>query len=175
VSRASIARAAALVNRTTSSALNALNDVATYGTVRAATSEVFNAGGPVTMIGLDVTHQALATPEVIAQSAAIGTGPSAFAVDLLNYFGRAYRDHQGFDDPPVHDPCAVACVIDPSIVRTVRVPVDIELNGTLTLGMTVADFRAPAPADRSTREGLDVDADRFWHLVIDALTRIQNP
>ena len=98
--------------------------------------------------------------------------PARFTLELLDFFARAYRDHQGFEHPPVHDPCAVAYVIDPSIFRTVKVPLDVELTGTLTLGMTVADFRAPAPDDCVTQVALDLDAPRFWALITDALTRI---
>ncbi|MFC4945310.1 nucleoside hydrolase [Pseudonocardia sp. GCM10023141] len=133
---------------------------------------VFNERWPVTMIGLDVTHQALATPDVVDRIAAIGTRPAQFAVELLAFFREAYRDTQGFDDPPVHDPCAVARVIDPTVVTTRRAPVDIELTGTLTRGMTVADLRAPAPAGCTTQVGVGLDRERFWDLVVDALERI---
>ena len=133
---------------------------------------VFTAGWPLTMVGLDVTHQALATDEVAARIAAIGTGPARFTGELLEFFAHSYQDAQGFDHPPVHDPCAVAYVIDPSIMRTVRAPLDVELTGTLTLGMTVADLRAPAPDDCPTQVAMDLDADRFWDLVVDALERI---
>ncbi len=133
---------------------------------------VFTAGWPLTMVGLDVTHQALATDEVAARIAAIGTGPARFTGELLDFFAHSYQDAQGFDHPPVHDPCAVAYVIDPSIMRTVRAPLDVELTGTLTLGMTVADLRAPAPESCPTQVAMDLDADRFWDLVIDALERI---
>ena len=54
-------------------------------------------------------------------------------------------------------------------------PVNIELQGTLTLGMTVADFRAPAPADCHTSVAVDLDHARFWDLVTDALERIGEP
>ena len=133
---------------------------------------VFTAGWPLTMVGLDVTHQALATDEVAVRIAAIGTGPARFTGELLDFFAHSYQDAQGFDHPPVHDPCAVAYVIDPSIMRTVRAPLDVELTGTLTLGMTVADLRAPAPESCPTQVAMDLDADRFWDLVIDALERI---
>jgi purine nucleosidase len=133
---------------------------------------VFNEKWPVVMVGLDLTHQALATPAVAGQIAAVGTAPARFVGELLEYFGESYRDVQGFDFPPVHDPCAVAYVIDPSIVTTQKVPVDIELNGTLTLGMTVADFRSPAPADCTTSVAVDLDHERFWNLITDALVRI---
>ncbi|MCC9145799.1 MULTISPECIES: nucleoside hydrolase [unclassified Arthrobacter] len=133
---------------------------------------VFNEKWPLTMVGLDLTHQALATDEVAERIAAVGTKPARFVGELLDFFGEAYKDAQGFDFPPVHDPCAVAYVIDPSVMTTRRVPLDVELTGTLTLGMTVADFRAPAPADCNTSVAVDLDHQKFWDLVVDALQRI---
>lgn len=133
---------------------------------------VFNETWPVVMVGLDLTHQALATDEVAAQIAAVGTKPAKFVGELLDFFALAYKDAQGFDAPPVHDPCAVAYVIDPTIVKTVKVPIDIELTGTLTLGMTVADFRAEAPDDCTTWAATELDAPRFWNLVTEALENI---
>ena len=133
---------------------------------------VFNEKWPLTMVGLDLTHQALATDEVANRIAAVGTKPAKFVGELLEFFGQAYKDNQGFDFPPVHDPCAVAYVIDPSVMTTRRVPLDVELTGTLTLGMTVADFRAPAPDDCNTSVAVDLDHQKFWDLVVDALERI---
>lgn len=133
---------------------------------------VFNEKWPLTMVGLDLTHQALATPDVVAKIAEIDTKCSKFVVELLDFFGKMYKQAQGFDAPPVHDPCAVAYVIDPSVMTTQKVPVDIELTGTLTLGMTVADFRHPAPADCHTQVAVKLDRDKFWQMVIDALKNI---
>ncbi|WP_119285502.1 uridine-preferring nucleoside hydrolase UriH [Leucobacter aridicollis] len=133
---------------------------------------VFNEQWPVVMVGLDLTHQALATDKVAAQIAAVGTKPAKFVGELLDFFALAYKDAQGFDAPPVHDPCAVAYVIDPTIVKTVKVPIDIELTGTHTLGMTVADFRAEAPEDCTTWAATELDAPRFWNLVTEALENI---
>ncbi|WPA92627.1 nucleoside hydrolase [Providencia zhijiangensis] len=133
---------------------------------------VFNEKWPLTMVGLDLTNQALATPDVVAKIAEIDTKCSKFVVELLDFFGKMYKQAQGFDAPPVHDPCAVAYVIDPSVMTTQKVPVDIELTGTLTLGMTVADFRHPAPADCHTQVAVKLDRDKFWQMVIDALKNI---
>ncbi|SUC25638.1 Pyrimidine-specific ribonucleoside hydrolase rihB [Providencia rustigianii] len=133
---------------------------------------VFNETWPLTMVGLDLTHQALATPEVVAKIADIGTNCSQFVVELLDFFGKMYKQAQGFDAPPVHDPCAVAYVIDPSVMTTQKVPVNIELTGTLTLGMTVADFRYPIPEDCHTQVAVKLDRDKFWKMVIDALKNI---
>ncbi|GGF13591.1 uridine-preferring nucleoside hydrolase UriH [Subtercola lobariae] len=136
---------------------------------------VFNETWPLTMVGLDLTHQALATPEVAAAIEAVGTAPARFVGELLEFFGETYREHQGFDYPPVHDPCAVAYVIDPSVMTVRKTPLDVELTGTLTLGMTVADFRAPAPSDCTTQVATALDHPRFWALIVDALERIGDP
>ncbi|MGV8876769.1 MAG: nucleoside hydrolase [Rhodoglobus sp.] len=136
---------------------------------------VINESWPLTMVGIDVTHEALATDEVAATIAAIGTGPARFVGELLEFFGQTYRDAQGFDHPPVHDPCAVAFVIDPTVMEVVKVPLDVELSGTLTLGMTVVDFRAPAPAECTTQVAQHLDVKKFWSMVVDAIERIGDP
>ncbi|KEY59606.1 nucleoside hydrolase [Serratia sp. DD3] len=133
---------------------------------------VFNEKWPLTMVGLDLTHQALATPEVVEKIKAVGTLPAQFVVELLEFFSTTYKQAQGFDYPPVHDPCAVAYVIDPNVITVKKVPVDIELTGTLTLGMTVADFRSPPAADCHTQVAVKLDHDYFWQMVVDALEHI---
>lgn len=133
---------------------------------------VFNERWPVTMVGLDLTHQALATPEVTKKIADVGTKPATFVLELLDFFRDAYRENQGFEYPPVHDPCAVAYVIDPDVMTVRKAPVDIELTGGLTMGMTVTDFRWPIPEDCRTQVAVKLDHERFWNLVVDALQRI---
>lgn len=135
---------------------------------------VFNEAWPVTMVGLDLTHQALCTPEVQQriQSASDNLGP--FVSGLMDFFRKAYAANQDFVDPPVHDPCTVAYLIDPSIVRTRRCPVDVETHDGLTLGMTVADLRGPEPSAEEchTQVATKLDFDGFWNLVEDAIRRL---
>jgi inosine-uridine nucleoside N-ribohydrolase len=132
---------------------------------------VFNCGRPVTMIGLDVTHQAQATPEVRARIRALGN-PVAHLVDgLLEFFAATYREIFNFPAPPVHDPCAVARVIDSTLLHARPMRVDVELRGEFTTGRTVCDAfgktgRAP---NAEVGEGLDVP--RFWDLLIETLGR----
>lgn len=136
---------------------------------------VFSAGWDVTMVGLDLTHQALATPDVARRISDVGTASAGFVSELLEFFTHTYREAQGFEYPPVHDPCAVAHVIDPTVVKAVRMPIVVETTGTHTLGMTVADLRATPPEGCRTSAALELDRDRFWDLVIDALQRIGKP
>lgn len=133
---------------------------------------VFNESWPVVMVGLDLTHQALATPEVEQRFAALGTDVGDLVVGLFDAFRTNYKDNQGFDNPPVHDPCCVAYLIDSSVVKTVPVPIDVELSGALTTGRTVADFRAPAPEGCTTFAATELDVDKFWDMVVDAAKRL---
>jgi purine nucleosidase len=133
---------------------------------------VFSGGWPVTQVGIDLTHQALATPDVIDRITALDTEPGRFVRDILLEYGRNYRAAQGFSAPPVHDPCAVARVIDPGVVTTRPAHVEVELAGTHTAGMTVTDFLGRNGAPLDTQVATDLDREKFWELVVDALRRI---
>lgn len=136
---------------------------------------VFNAPWHrLTMIGLDLTHQALCTPEVQRRIEGIGTDLAWFVSGLMDFFRKAYRNDQSFVDPPVHDPCTIAYLIDPSIIATRRCPIDVELHGELTVGMTVADLNGLEPSEEEcrTQVATKLDFGRFWALVEDAIRTI---
>lgn len=137
-----------------------------------AASVVFNAAWQVTMVGLDLTHQAVATPDVIKRFAALGTEPGQFVVELLEFFGRMYKQAQGFDAPPVHDACAVAQVIDSSVMVVQPAHVVVELAGTYTAGMTVTDFFGRDGVPRRTLVATELDRTKFWNLVVDAIAAV---
>src|SRR3954447_22244134 len=87
---------------------------------------VFTSGLDVTMCPLDVTHQALATDDVLAELRTIGTPLATMVVELLGFFAQRYKDLWDFPAAPVHDPVAVARVIDPALVGCVAANVVIE-------------------------------------------------
>src|SRR5919201_306923 len=70
-----------------------------------AAAIVFGAGWPVTMVGLDLTHQALATAAVLDRIRAVGTPVAQTGVDLGDFFARPPRGAGGRGPPPVHDAC----------------------------------------------------------------------
>src|ERR1700674_963818 len=136
-----------------------------------AAAIVFTAGWPLTMVGLDLPHQALATPAALERIAGLGTPIARIAVELMEFFRETYRRNAGFDSPPVHDPCAVARVIDPSVMECLEAFVAIETRGEFSSGMTVTDFSGrlgPANVQVATR----LHVDRFWHLMVAAIERI---
>ena len=95
---------------------------------------VFNAGVPLTMVGLDVTHKAIITPAHSRQLRETGGRVATIVADLLDFFTLWHNEVYQMGGAPLHDPCAVAQVIQPGIVRTRHLNVDIEVHGELTAG-----------------------------------------
>lgn len=152
-----------------------------------AAAIVFEESWPVTMIGLDVTHQVLAVPERMEQLKAIGTDVAQFIAELVEFFGASYMKERSYPGPPMHDPLAVAAVADPSVMRTIRAPIYVETQGAHARGQTIVDFRRtwsnndpsglglvddPEATSPNTSVAVDVDTDKFWDLLFDALRRI---
>lgn len=141
-----------------------------------AAAIVFEADWPVTMVPLDLTHQAIATPEVLVRISAIGTPLADIAVELMTFFGQTYREVAGFTEgPPVHDPCAVARVINPDVVTVEDAFVAVETEGKWTSGMTVTDFRGRMGLSPNTQVATTLDFEGFWDLMVDAIQRIGTP
>jgi inosine-uridine nucleoside N-ribohydrolase len=130
---------------------------------------VFTSGLDLTMCPLDVTHQALATEEVLERLRAIGSPLARTVVALLGFFADRYKQLWGFPAAPVHDPVAVARVIDPALVGCVAANVVIELAGTYTRGATVVDRFGNTGRAPNAQVALELDHAGFWALVVDAV------
>lgn len=134
-----------------------------------AASIVFSCGRPITMSPLEVTHQALATDEIIGRLRSAKRSVANFVADLLVFFGGTYRDVFGFPAPPVHDPCAVAAVIDPTILQAHMAFVAIETGGEWTTGRTVCDVYGRWGKQPNVRLGYGLNVSRFWEMLIEVL------
>ena len=134
-----------------------------------AAAAVLASGVPVTLVPLEVTHRALATEAVVARIESLGTPVARVAAALMRYFADTYRRVFGFDAPAVHDPCAVAAVIDPSAVTTRRVNVEIDTTSGLSAGRTVCDVYGVTGRAPNVDLATDLDVDGFWDLVVDAI------
>jgi len=134
-----------------------------------AARAVFESGVPITMVPLETTHRALATPAVIERIAALDFPLARLCVDLLEFFGETYLRVFGFAAPAVHDPCAVAWQIDPEIVPTRSMRVDVETNAEFSYGRTICDWYGVTGRAANAEVGVDLEVDRFWDLMIGAL------
>jgi inosine/uridine nucleosidase len=133
---------------------------------------VFASGLPLTMVGLNLTHQAQATPEVIDRLRAVGNPAARATIGWLSFFADTYRTVYGFAGPPVHDACALALLIDPSLVRSVDAFVAIETEGRWTRGATVVDLHGRLGRPPNARIAMELDVARFWDVVVDAVAAL---
>ena len=99
-----------------------------------AAYKVFHSGLPIYMVGVNLTRQCPVTPELIENMRSLGNVAGVFGAELCDFFAKGGDAH-------LHDACAVAWLIDETIIKDAFLHVDIELNGTLTRGMTVTDLR----------------------------------
>lgn len=132
-----------------------------------AAAVVFGAGWTVTMIGLDVSRGAVTTEAVADRMAAMGR----LGADLLLPCVRFYGTITAEDGPAIHDACAIAHLIDPSLITLEPAVVDVETAGRFTAGMTVTDFalRGRAP---NALVGTSLDVGRFWDLLLTVYARV---
>ncbi|CAD7525976.1 pyrimidine-specific ribonucleoside hydrolase RihA [Aeromonas hydrophila] len=105
-----------------------------------AADMVFKSGLPITMCGLDVTHEAQVMDEDIERVRAITNPVAQCVAGLLDFFMIYHRDPKwGFAGAPLHDPCTIAWLLAPALFHGVECRVDIETGGPHTSGMTVVD------------------------------------
>lgn len=129
---------------------------------------VFDFPLPVTMIGLDVTHQAIVTREEADRLRRRGGPVAAFTADLLDYFQRFHDDVYDFGGSPIHDACAVARVINPDLVECEPMNVQVATAGPAP-GQTVCDMWGVTGKAPNAEVGLAIDAPAFKELLFQRL------
>lgn len=118
-----------------------------------AAARVFGAGVPLVMFGLNVCRQVLVGDEHMRAVRALGSERAELFADHLDaYVGIARR--RGATHMAVYDPTPVAWLARPDLFTLEPAHVDVELEGRLTRGMTVCEFRVPARAQANAQVAL---------------------
>ncbi|MEO0540889.1 MAG: nucleoside hydrolase, partial [Cyanobacteria bacterium P01_A01_bin.105] len=105
-----------------------------------AAEVVFSAGIPTTLITLDTTHQVLTTAARLQMIRGLGNPVAAAAADLLAHYGHLDADRYGMVGSPLHDPCVIAYLMQPTLFTRRQVPVAVEVDDRPTQGRTVVDW-----------------------------------
>ena len=135
-----------------------------------AAQVVFTSGCPITVLGLDATHQVRATDGRIAAIEAIDTA-SARAVGRLLRFARGISaELMEGEDPPLHDPCTIAFLLRPDLFVTRPCSVLVETGSALTIGHTAVEFRVD-PRTATVRWVTRVDDHGVFDLLNERLAR----
>jgi inosine-uridine nucleoside N-ribohydrolase len=136
-----------------------------------AAARVFASGIDVTMVGLDVTHKALVTNAHAQELRGAGRVGKVVA-DLLDFYGAFHREVYAFDGSPVHDAVAVAHVLDPTLLETAHVNVQVDCESTLCRGRTVVDLWQRTGLEPNAHVATGIDAERFIALLHQRLARL---
>jgi inosine-uridine nucleoside N-ribohydrolase len=126
-----------------------------------AARRVFESGLDVTMIGLDVTHQAVIRPEHSKRLRAAGRVGSMVA-ELVDFYGRFHRrSYPELGGSPMHDPVALAHVTRPGLVEVGEFAVSVDCSWGLGRGRTNVERRGRSGQQPNAKVGVAIDAEAF--------------
>ncbi|EKK4081788.1 ribonucleoside hydrolase RihC [Cronobacter dublinensis] len=131
-----------------------------------AAARVFESGIEIVMCGLDVTHQAVLTPDYLAALPALNrTG------QLLHALFSHYRAGSMTTGLRMHDLCAIAWLLRPELFTLKRCFVAVETRGDYTAGTTVVDIEGRLNRPANAQVALDIDVAAFREWVAQTLAR----
>jgi len=136
---------------------------------------VINSGvRKITLVPLDATHQALVSLDDCAALRALGTPAGDAAATFTERRIQGYDTTQPMRRPnaaPVHDALAVASLVDPSVISTHHLHVDVETKGELTVGETVVDTNFRSRREPNIHVALDADERKFVAMLLETFAR----
>jgi inosine-uridine nucleoside N-ribohydrolase len=136
-----------------------------------AADRVFTSGLDVTMIALDVTHQAIFGPGPTAELKAAGR-VGAMVAELLEFYGRFHKRSYGWDGSPIHDAVAMAHVFRPGIVETIHTGVRVDCGEELGRGRTNVDLRGRVGWEPNAHVSVGIDAEAFVSLLVERISSL---
>jgi purine nucleosidase len=132
---------------------------------------VFDCGRPIVAMGLDVTHQVIATPERVARIRALGNRVADATAGMLEFYSRHDSLKYGIQGSPLHDPCTGAWLLCPEIFTGKLCNIEVEIHSELTAGHTAVDFWDVSGRSKNALWVHGVDADAFYELLTERLAR----
>ena len=136
-----------------------------------AAHDVFESGLPVTMIPLDVTHQAIVSLDDADRMERLGNRTGVVFADLLRFFAHFHIERYGWQGAPIHDAVAVVNVALPDMVRRRSYRVDVETVSELTRGRTVVDLYGVSGKPANAEVGVGIDQPRFVEVLLEAVAQ----
>jgi purine nucleosidase len=137
-----------------------------------AAAIVFASGIPIIVFPLDVTYKVLATSARIETLGNTGNNAGRLISQILTSYERRTTAKSDSPEGPLHDPCTIAYLLDPSLFSGRRVNVQIETNSDLTLGETVVDWPGKTQNPPNALWITDADSDRFFALLTKSVSRL---
>lgn len=137
-----------------------------------ALQEAIDSGIPIRMVGLNLTHQALATPEVVDRMKSMNHALGNICAEWMGFFGSSYEAVWSFESPPVHDPCTIAALINPDLIDWAITFLAVELEGKWSRGETIVDLHDRYEREPNASVAITLDRNAYWDLVLDSIDRL---
>lgn len=137
-----------------------------------AADVVFRSGAKITVMPLDLTHQALSTRARVAGFQNANTPVCTAVAEMLDFFERFDMEKYGSDGGPLHDPNVIAYLLKPELYSGRHINVEVETGSERTMGMTVADYWGVTGKEPNATWMRDVDTDGFFALLIERISRL---
>lgn len=135
---------------------------------------VFRSGCPITVMGLDVTHQVCTTEERKRRIRAIDNDAARATAGMLDFYDQHDMAKYGIDGGPLHDPCTVAYLLKPELFAGKLCNVTVETESELTMGSTAVDFWLVTDRPKNATWIHSADAAGFYDLLIERLARLSD-
>ena len=137
---------------------------------------VFRSGVyPLVMIPLEITHKAVVTPNILNNLTQSSSPFSQLIHELLSFFSDTYEKVFGFKDgPPLHDPCAIAYVIDSDLFTLRQMKAEVVCGDGPCSGQTVCDIWGYKGHDNEGNLLVAMtwkDLNQFWKLMEQAYSQ----
>ncbi len=132
---------------------------------------VLTSGVKLTMVGLHLTHQVVTTLERLQQIRDLHTPVSDAVAALIGYHSRTDAEHFQLEGGPLHDPCVIAYLLQPTLFVGEEFFVAVELCGSETLGQTVVDRRRIKSDQANVNILMTADVAGFYQLLIKSLEK----
>ena len=135
-----------------------------------AAEMVFKSGASITLVGLDVTTKAILTLDEVKKWKEHQTPLADFLHDITTFYINSYNQHQSTTDVCyLHDPLAIAVAIDPDLVTTEPMYVQVDLEGHYSYGRTIADLRVRSTQKPNINVCTAVNSEKFLNLFLERM------
>lgn len=137
-----------------------------------AAAVVFGSGLPITVLPLDVTYKVPSTKARVQQLKNLGNRAGNLIAAILVSHGRHEVEKFRSEGGPLHDPCVIGYLLEPSLFSGRLVNVAIETQSDLTLGETVVDWDHVTQRPANALWLNEVDPDGFYSLLTETVAQL---
>ncbi len=127
---------------------------------------VLHSGLPLLMIPWDITSQVLLMETHVSALLETPSPVSRLVADATSFYLEFHKQYFGYAGCSINDPCALALAFQPELASYEKVFVDVELEGSKSVGKTIVDVYNVWQHPPNVRLVRSFDAEAFLALFL---------